>query len=134
MTHAAVIRLAERNMRARELATKTTARHTTPPALPRLADTIITGCLHAGFPADTLRHQQVLCLAEEAGEFVGAYRRWAGLARRTGNFDDVTAELADVVISAYVAAAALGIDLDAAWRAKARVITSRGWREPPPAA
>jgi hypothetical protein len=27
---------------------------------------------------------QALCVAEEAGELVGAYRRWAGKARRTG--------------------------------------------------
>lgn len=27
---------------------------------------------------------QALCVAEEAGEVVGAYRRWAGKARRAG--------------------------------------------------
>ncbi|MGI8449400.1 MAG: hypothetical protein ACR2MP_19920, partial [Streptosporangiaceae bacterium] len=79
-------------------------------SLPGLARTISAACLREDFPAATLRVQQVLCLAEETGAFVGAYRRWAGLARRTGPWDDVQAATADV----------LGIDLDAAWRAKAR--------------
>jgi NTP pyrophosphatase (non-canonical NTP hydrolase) len=77
------------------------------------------------------RNRQVLCLAEEVGEFVGAYRRFAGMARRTGPFEDVKAELADVVITAYVTAQVLGIDLDAAWREKAATIMSRGWRDKP---
>ena len=76
----------------------------------------------------------MLALAEEAGEFTAAYRRWAGLARRTGTWHDVEAELADVVITAYVTAHVLGIDLDAASRAKTDVVFTRGWREPPPAA
>jgi NTP pyrophosphatase (non-canonical NTP hydrolase) len=134
--HRAVVRLAERNMTSREIAARLAARQAAPAvSLPGLAETINTACLRQNFPAGTLRYQQVLCLAEETGEFVGAYRRWAGLARRAGTWEDVTAELADVVISAYAAANVLGIDLDAAWRAKARVILTRGWRElPPPAA
>ncbi|MUN38720.1 hypothetical protein [Actinomadura litoris] len=83
------------------------------------------------FPVEEERHRQVLALAEEAGEFVGAYRRWAGMARRTGDFSDVQDELADVVITAYVTAHVLNIDLDAAWRAKARHILTRGWRDRP---
>lgn len=82
------------------------------------------------YPASSLPTQQVMCLAEETGEFVGAYRRWAGLARRNGDWADVEAELADVVITAYVAANLLGIDLEAAWRAKAEIVMTRGWREP----
>ncbi len=110
------------------------ARTTRPPlTLPDLARTINTACLREDFPASTLQSQQVLCLAEETGEFVGAYRRWAGLARRTGPWGDVQAELADVLISAYTTANALGIDLDAAWRAKAHIILTRGWRQPPAA-
>jgi NTP pyrophosphatase (non-canonical NTP hydrolase) len=120
MTHPNITRLAERD--------------SPPLSLPGLARTINAACLRADFPASTLRVQQVLCLAEETGEFVGAYRRWAGLARRPGPWDDVQAELADVVISAYTTADVLGIDLDAAWRAKARIILTRGWRQPPPAA
>jgi NTP pyrophosphatase (non-canonical NTP hydrolase) len=87
--------------------------------------------IRENFPDNDLAIQQVLCLAEEAGEFVGAYRRWAGMARRTGPWGDVKAELADVVITAYVAANVLGIDLDAAWREKAAVVMSRGWRDAP---
>ena len=90
--------------------------------------------LREHFDPAALPVQQVLALAEEAGEFTAAYRRWAGMARRTGPWDDVEAELADVVITAYVTAAVLGIDLDAAARAKTEVIFTRGWRQPPPAA
>ncbi len=38
----------------------------------------------AGFSAEGAANRSVLALAEEAGEFVGAYRRWSGQARRTG--------------------------------------------------
>ena len=61
--------------------------------------------LREHFDPATLPVQQVLALAEEAGEFTAAYRRWAGLARRSGPWHDVEAELADVVITAYVTAA-----------------------------
>jgi NTP pyrophosphatase (non-canonical NTP hydrolase) len=131
MTHPAVTRLAERNMTAHEITARAAARRDgPPPTLAALAD-VITAHLRERFPASTEQHQQVLGLAEETGEFVGAYRRWAGMARRTGTWDDVTAERADVVITAYVTAHVLGIDLDAAWRAKARTVLTRGWREPP---
>lgn len=69
----------------------------------------ITERLREHFPDTDLAQQQVLCLAEEAGEFVGAYRRWAGMARRTGSWEHVKAELADVVVTAYVAANVLGV-------------------------
>ena len=49
--------------------------------------------------------RQALALAEEAGEMVGAYRRWTGRARRTGTEEEFRSELADVVITAYVTAA-----------------------------
>lgn len=96
-------------------------------SLPEFA-THVTAMLREHFGVESERQRQVLNLAEEVGEFVGAYRRWAGLARRTGPWEDVTTELADVVITAYVTAEVLGIDLDAAWRDKAGVILSRGWR------
>jgi len=96
--------------------------------LQEFAETVVKH-LREHFSADSLRTQQVMCLAEETGEFVGAYRRWAGLARRSGDWDDVEAELADVVITAYVTADLLGIDLDAAWRAKAEIVMTRGWRD-----
>ena len=79
---------------------------------------------------DRLDLQQVLCVAEEAGEFVGAYRRWVGMARRTGPRSDVEAELADVVITAYITADVLGIGLDDAIQEKLAKIFTRGWREP----
>lgn len=46
--------------------------------------------------------QQAMCTVEEAGEFIGAYRRWRGFARRAGTSEDVQAELADCIISAAV--------------------------------
>jgi len=97
-------------------------------SLPVVAASIVEHLRAAGFPADQSR--QVLCLAEEVGEFVGAYRRWAGLARRSGGAEDMRAELADVVLAAYVTAAELAIDLDAAIDTKLAAIFTRGWREP----
>lgn len=98
--------------------------------LRRLAATIHDGVTATlGLDGREMMHAQVLCVAEEAGEFVGAFRRWVGMARRDGPFEDVEAELADVVISAYAAAHALGIDLDAAIRAKADTVLTRGWKQ-----
>jgi NTP pyrophosphatase (non-canonical NTP hydrolase) len=79
-----------------------------------------------GFDTD---YGQVICLGEEAGEVLKAYRRWSGLARRTGPFEDVVDELADVVLAAAVLAARLDIDLTAAVAAKLGVVHTRGWRE-----
>ncbi|GAB2508732.1 hypothetical protein [Nocardia heshunensis] len=86
----------------------------------------------AGFPDEEAANSSVLAVAEEAGEFVGAYRRWSGKARRTGTFDEMSAELADLVITAWMAADALGIDLEAALSDKLAVIFDRGWREAAP--
>lgn len=72
---------------------------------------------------------QVLMLAEEVGEFVGAYRRYVGKARRMGNFDDVEKELADVVIGALCVAQYLEMDINTAIDKKLRIIFSRGWRD-----
>jgi NTP pyrophosphatase (non-canonical NTP hydrolase) len=137
-TYPHVIRLAERNMTRHHIAERAAANRAAaggpaPGTLPEAAGRIAAR-LREHFDPATLPVQQVLGLAEEAGEFTAAYRRWVGLARRTGTWDEVTAELADVVITAYVTADVLGIDLDAAWRAKAEVVFTRGWREPPPAA
>ncbi|MGH3882889.1 MAG: hypothetical protein ACRDRC_05730 [Pseudonocardiaceae bacterium] len=74
--------------------------------------------------------RQGLAIAEEAGETVGALRRYLGVARRTGTLDDVATELADVVITAYTTAHRLGIDLPAAIDTKTQIIFSRGWRDP----
>jgi NTP pyrophosphatase (non-canonical NTP hydrolase) len=78
----------------------------------------IIECLRAnGFDSGGGVDRQVLALMEEAGEFVGAYRRWRGWARRTGSWEDVRAELADVAITTYVtlAEADLDIDQDLSW-------------------
>lgn len=83
--------------------------------------------LAAGF--ENLANTQALALAEEVGEFVGAYRRHAGLARRRGAFEDVALELADVVITAFVTATVLKVNLPAAIKEKLNIMFSRGWRE-----
>ena len=137
MIHPHVTILAERNMTARRIAQQAAGRadaaRLARAPLPAVAASL-AGRLREHFDPATLPVQQVLALAEEAGEFTAAYRRWAGLARRTGPWHDVEAELADVVITAYITAHVLGIDLDAAARAKTAVVFTRGWREPPPAA
>ena len=137
MIHPHVAYLADRQMTHHNILTRAAraaSRDAPPPDTLAATAARIADRLREHFDPGTLPVQQALALAEEAGEFTAAYRRWAGLARRTGTWDDVCAELADVVITAYITAAVLGIDLDAAWRAKARVILTRGWREPPPAA
>lgn len=88
----------------------------------------IAAALDEHFDPATTTVQQVLCLAEEAGEFVGAYRRATGLARRTGTWTEVHAELADVVITAYVTAHYLNINLNTAITNKLAVVFTRGWR------
>jgi len=72
---------------------------------------------------------QVLNVVGEAGEFGEAYRRFSGFARRSGSLDEVSAELADVVISAYIVAERLGIDLDKSIAAKRAIIMTRGFRD-----
>jgi len=71
-------------------------------------------------------NRAVLCVAEEAGEFVGAYRRWSGQARRSGTHGDMASELADVLVTCFTAAASLGVDLPVALNDKAKVIMRRG--------
>lgn len=73
--------------------------------------------------------RQILALAEEVGEFVGASRRYYGMARRNGPRSDVEAELADVVITAFVTAHTMDIDLEKAIAAKLQVVFTRGWRQ-----
>lgn len=85
-----------------------------------------------GFSSTKAAERQVFTLAEEVGEFVGAYRRWSGQARRTGTALEMYAELADVVITSYVAAHELSFDLDAAIAHKLNIIYTRGWREERP--
>lgn len=87
--------------------------------------------MHFHFPQIYQLHplQPAVCVAEEGGEFAGAVRRWMGLARRTGTKDEVAAELADVVISSFIAADVYDIDLEVALADKIEVIFSRGFKE-----
>ena len=72
---------------------------------------------------------QVLMLAEEVGEFVGAYRRYVGKARRQGSFEDMQAELADIIIGGLCVAQYLNIDINTAIDSKLSIIFARGWRD-----
>jgi NTP pyrophosphatase (non-canonical NTP hydrolase) len=93
------------------------------------AATIADQLRRHGFDPATAAGRQVLALAEECGEFVGAYRRWSGQARRTGTRAEMAAELADVVLVAFVTAEELGVDLDTEITAKLADMFTRGWRD-----
>lgn len=82
-----------------------------------------------GITEDNQFDVQALCVAEEAGELVGAYRRYSGKARRIGHLADVAEEIADVLIVTAVFAYQLGVDIESAVRDKLAVIYSRGWQE-----
>ncbi|OHV23250.1 hypothetical protein BBK14_24320 [Parafrankia soli] len=99
-------------------------------ALPVLAQ-VISAALIRAFPDSDEQVRQTLALAEEAGEFVQAARRYLGMARTPGELEPVTAELADVVITAFVTAEAFGIDLPAAIATKTSTVLTRGWRNTP---
>lgn len=73
----------------------------------------------------------VLCVAEEAGEVVKAYRRWAGQARRDGTKEDFADELADCIWACFCTATLADIDMDEALARKLGDILSRGWKEQP---
>jgi NTP pyrophosphatase (non-canonical NTP hydrolase) len=87
--------------------------------------------LEADFGPD-LSNQQVIALAEEVGEFVGAFRRFKGMARRNGSFAEMAEELADVIIAAFITAVVLDINLPAEINYKLDLIFSRGMREAAP--
>jgi len=97
--------------------------------LPVEAAAIAEQLRHAGFPDAGAVNRQVLGLAEEVGEFVGAYRRWSGQARRRGTAEHMFEELADVIITAFVCAHELGIDIDQVIAAKLATVHTRGWRD-----
>jgi len=81
-----------------------------------------------GITDDNALDVQALCIAEEAGELVGAYRRHAGKARRTGSLADVEGEIADMLIVTAIFAEMLDIDIDRAVERKLEIIYSRGWK------
>jgi NTP pyrophosphatase (non-canonical NTP hydrolase) len=82
-----------------------------------------------GITDDNHPDVQALCVAEEAGELIGAYRRYVGKARRNGTLEELSHEVADVLIVTACFAEVMDIDLDQAIEAKLKVIYSRGWRE-----
>ncbi len=96
--------------------------------LMRVAADLSKHLREAGF-TDRVELQQVLAVAEEAGEFVGAFRRWVGMARRGGTFEEMSDEAADVIITMFLTAYELHIDLTAAISRKLEKIYARGWRE-----
>lgn len=98
--------------------------------LPEICAEIMQQIRCAGFDSSQESVQQVMCLAEEVGEFVGAYRRWAGMARRSGPWSDVEDELADVIIVAMCTADAFGIDIRSALTRKLHILVTRGWKTP----
>jgi NTP pyrophosphatase (non-canonical NTP hydrolase) len=67
----------------------------------------------------------VLKLAEEAGEAVRAWSRATGYARGLGTDEELAAELADVVITAYAVACLRGLDLPAAVAEKHWLLLTR---------
>lgn len=94
-----------------------------------VAQNIVSKLISSGFKRKNLVMQEIFCLTEEVGEFVGAYRRFSGLARRSGPWSDVEEELADVVIAAWVVGEVIGVDLEYAIDKKLNAIFSRPWRE-----
>jgi NTP pyrophosphatase (non-canonical NTP hydrolase) len=70
---------------------------------------------------------QAMCVAEEAGEFLGEWRRLKGFARRAGNREDMLSELSDVVISALVMFWNLGEHAEDHVRDKLLKIVTRGY-------
>jgi NTP pyrophosphatase (non-canonical NTP hydrolase) len=96
--------------------------------LEEAAHVIMAECREHG--AGGTEQSQLMALAEETGEFVGAMRRWKGLARRRGTEQEAKDELADVIISAYAMAEVMGWDVEQITSAKLEKILTRGWKEP----
>lgn len=69
-------------------------------------------------------------LAEESGEFTGAYNRYRGWARREGTREDMLEELSDVVISAFAMFAILDEDAMPHIMRKLRTVITRGYVNP----
>jgi len=108
---------------------------------PKLTDLTFNGlCFFTEELADEIRYYagqgasddewsdaQAMCVVEEAGEFIAAYRRARGFARRAGDRKEVTAELADVIISALLMFAVLDEDAQCHVKAKLFNVVSRGY-------
>jgi len=96
--------------------------------LPTHANYIVSK-IDENFDTDNRVQRQVLCLAEETGEFVASYRRWSGNARRHGSMAEMENELADVLVVAFVLAEILNIDIERVLSHKLDVIYTRGWKD-----
>jgi NTP pyrophosphatase (non-canonical NTP hydrolase) len=70
---------------------------------------------------------QAMVVVEEAGEFIGEYRRNRGFARRAGNREDMLSELADVVISSMAMFYTLREDPEVHIKRKLKKIVTRGY-------
>jgi NTP pyrophosphatase (non-canonical NTP hydrolase) len=99
------------------------------------ASLALNDCLGEQFPdygpadvyADPCQH--LLWLGARYGDLTGACMRYLGRSRRGGTLEDVAEAAAGVLAYVHIFSASLGIDLEAAWRAKAAVIAARPWRE-----
>lgn len=70
---------------------------------------------------------QAFSVGEEGGEFVGAYRRWKGFARRPGTKEELCEELSDVVISAFIMFSRLDEDAMLHIKRKLGKVITRGY-------
>jgi hypothetical protein len=86
------------------------------------------------FPADATPKETALRqgneVAGDAGEFCSALLRYLDTARRPGSFDEMERTLASVVVSAYLAANYLAVDLDDAVTRRVQTILGRPARNP----
>lgn len=89
----------------------------------------LNDALHENCPQQDGLDVAAICVSEEAGELIGAYRRWSGRARRKGTFEEVEKEVADLLITTLLFAIRAGIDIDKAIKSKLDNIYSRGWNE-----
>lgn len=81
------------------------------------------------FSEDDEQPRHVMCVAEKTGEFVQAWRRYYGWARRSGTLGEVSAEWADIIISAFIAADVIGIDPLKSLNAAIEKVYTRGWKD-----
>jgi NTP pyrophosphatase (non-canonical NTP hydrolase) len=95
-------------------------------AVETVASAIKLGSNQDATPQQWLQNQAD-CVAEEAGEFLGEWRRLQGFARRAGDRGKMLEELSDVVISALVMFWNLGENPEDHVRAKLLKIISRGY-------
>lgn len=70
---------------------------------------------------------QAMKVAEEAGEFIGAYNRYKGFCRRKAELKEVQKELADVIIASFIMFAVLDADAQMYVKAKLFDVITRGY-------